>query len=318
MLELDPELRPIFETVFAGAGGAMGDFPRGDWQSRREVSEAGSAMFEQILPTSQDIEFREFSVASVDGTIIPLRWYKPANSKTKAAVLYTHGGGKIMCTGEMYDPVCKYYAVEADVAVLSVDFRLAPEHPHPTPTEDCYAGLVWLAEHADELGVDQNRIGVMGDSGGGGIAAGVVLMARDRVGPQIAKQILIYPMLDDRNTVEDPILLQFSTWNYDDNYTGWHGFVGDAIGSDKVSPYAAPSRANDLTGLPSTYIDVGELDIFRDESIDYASRLVKAGASVEFHLYAGAPHGFELFGFKTKIASHAWQARFRAINALNL
>ena len=316
MLELDPELKPIFEAAFAGAG-AMPSLPRGDWQGRRESSVAYD-MFEQMLPTTPDIEIKDFSITSYDGVEILVRWYKPANSESKAAILYTHGGGKFLCTAEMYDPICKYYAAHANVAVLSVDFRLPPEDPYPALAEDCYAGLVWLADHADELGVDLNRIGVMGDSGGGGIAAGVALMARDRGGPQLAKQFLICPMLDDRNTIEDPAMMRFSTWNYDDNYTGWQCYVGDAIGTDDVSPYAAPSRADDLSGLPPAFIDVGELDIFRDESIDYAARLVKAGTSVEFHLYPGAPHGFEIIGFNTKIAANAWRARFRATNMLNV
>ena len=316
MLELDPELRPIFEAVFAGAG-AMPKLPRGDWQGRRKAQEAGSDMFDKMLPATQDIQTKDFSVASADGTSIRLRWYRPTNSETTAAVLYTHGGGKFLCSVDTYDAVCKFYADRANVAILAVDFRLPPEHPYPAPVEDCYAGLVWLAEHADELGVNLNRIGVVGDSGGGGLAAGVVLMARDRDGPKVAKQVLIYPMLDDRNTIEDPAMTPFLTWTYDDNHTGWQCLVGEAIGSDEVSPYAAPSRAGDFTGLPPTYIDVGELDIFRDESIDYATRLVDAGVSVEFHLYPGAPHGFELFGFGTNIAANAWQTRLRAISMLN-
>lgn len=315
MRELDSELQPIFEAMFAGSGG-MPKLPRGDWQGRRKAEEASGDMFDKMLPVTDHIEIINFSTTSTDGTSIPLRWYKPTNSETTAALLYTHGGGKFLCSVDMYDAVCKFYADRANVAVLAVDFRLPPEHPYPTPVEDCYAGLVWLAEHADELGVDLNRIGVVGDSGGGGLAAGVALMARDRDGPKIAKQILIYPMLDDRNTIEDPDMMPFLTWNYDDNYTGWHCFVGDAIGSGEVSPYAAPSRADDLRDLPPTFIDVGELDIFRDESIDYATRLVDAGVSVEFHLYPGAPHGFELFGFQTKLAANAWQARFRAIRVL--
>ena len=316
MLNLDPEIGPIFEAQFA-ARRAMPVLPRGDWRGRREVAVAGSDIFERMLPATEDVETKDFSATAADGTSILLRWYRPANSETKSAVLYTHGGGKFLLTLDMYDPVCKYYAAQADVAVLSVDFRLPPEHPYPIPAEDCYAGLVWLAEHADELGVDPNRIGVIGDSGGGGMAAGAVLMARDRGGPKVAKQILIYPMLDDRNTVEDPALTAYATWTYDDNHTGWQCYVGDAIGSEDVSPYAAPSRAEDLSGLPPTFIDVGELDIFRDESVDYATRLVSAGVSVEFHLYAGAPHGFEMYGFGTKVAANAWQARFRALNMLN-
>ena len=245
MLKLDPELRPILEPIYA-AGGAIPQLPRGDWQGRRKGQEAvGSSMFADILPAVHDMDVKDFYVKSADGTNVRLRWYKPTNSKTTAAVLYTHGGGKFLCTVDTYDSICKFYAERADVAVLAVDFRLPPEHPSPAPEEDCYAGLVWLSEHAEELGVDRNRIGVVGDSGGGGIAAGVVLMARDRSGPQVAKQVLIYPMLDDRNTVEDASLTSFMTWSYDDNYTGWQCYVGDAIGTDGVSPYAAPSRAND-------------------------------------------------------------------------
>ena len=316
MLKLDPELRQIFEPLLA-AQKAMPVIPRGDWQGRREAYGVNSDMFFKMVPATQDIEIKDFSTTSYDGTEILLRWYKPANSETKSAVLFTHGGGKFLCTLDMYDPLCKYYAAQADVAILSVDFRLPPEHPYPALAEDCYAGLVWLADHAEELNLDPNRIAVMGDSGGGGIAAGVALMTRDRGGPKLAKQILIYPMLDDRNTVEDPDLMTYATWSYDDNYTGWHCYVGDAIGTDEVSQYAAPSREEDLTGLPPTFIDVGELDIFRDESVDYAARLIQAGVSVEFHLYPGTPHGFELQSFGTKLATNAWQARFRALNMLN-
>lgn len=312
MLELDPELRPMFETILE----SRPRLPRGDWQGRRKQSEAGTDLFYKMLPTTQNIETKDFFVAAEDGTNILLRWYKPVDSESTTAVLYTHGGGKFLCSVDMYDAVCKLYAARADVGVLAVDFRLPPEHPYPVPIEDCYAGLVWLAEHADELGVSRDRIAIAGDSGGG-IAAGIALMARDRNGPKIAKQILLCPMLDDRNTIEDTSLAPFLTWNYDDNYTGWQCLLGDAIGSDDVSPYAAPSRADDLSGLPPTFIDVGELDIFRDESIDYATRLSKTGVSVELHVYPGAPHGWEIFGFNTSMGAVAWQARFRAISALN-
>ena len=128
----------------------------------------------------------------------------------------------------------------------------------------------------------------MGDSAGGGLAAGVCLMARDRGGPPIAQQLLIYPMLDDRPTTPDPQLVPFLTWTYDDNLTGWAALLGDSAGADAVSPYAAPARATDLTGLPDTYIDVGDLDIFRNEDITYARRLSDAGVPTELHLHPGA------------------------------
>ncbi len=195
--------------------------------------------------------------------------------------------------GALYDTAVRDYVATSGVPMLVVDYRVAPEHPHPTPVEDCYAALVWLAENAGELGVDPARIAVMGDSAGGGLAAGVCLLARDRGGPAVAQQLLIYPMLDDRPATPDPQLLPFLTWTYDDNVTGWGALLGEGAGTDAVSPYAAPARADDLAGLPDTYIDVGDLDIFRDEDITYARRLADAGVPTELHVYPGCPHAFE-------------------------
>jgi acetyl esterase/lipase len=201
-----------------------------------------------------------------------------------------------------------------------VDYRIAPEHPHPTPVEDCYAALRWLAEGAATLGVDPARIGVMGDSAGGGLAAGVCLLARDRGGPPVAAQLLIYPMLDDRTHTPDPALLPFLTWSYDDNITGWAALLGDkaridGAGTGAVSPYAAPARATDLTGLPDTYIDVGDLDIFRDEDITYARRLSDAGVPTELHLHPGCPHAFEALARRADVSQRAIGDRVRRLRA---
>jgi acetyl esterase/lipase len=138
-----------------------------------------------------------------------------------------------------YDRLVAGYVADSGVPFLSVDYRVAPEHPHPAPVEDAYAGLAWLLEHADELGVDPTRVAVMGDSGGGGLAAGVALLARDR-GLALARQVLVYPMLDDRTTVPDPELVPFAAWSYDDNYTGWHALLGDTVGGPDVPATAAP------------------------------------------------------------------------------
>ena len=156
---------------------------------------------------------------------------------------------------------------------VSVEYRLAPEHPHPAPVEDCYAGLVWTSKHADELGIDPSRLIIAGASAGGGLAAGTALMARDRGGPTLSHQILMCPMLDDRGvTPSSQELDNEGVWDRTSNVTGWTALLGDACGGPDVSPYAAPARAQDLTGLPPAFIDVGSVETFRDEDIDYAAR----------------------------------------------
>jgi acetyl esterase/lipase len=182
--------------------------------------------------------------------------------------------------------------------------------------EDCYAGLTWLHANAQKFNVDPTRIAVKGESAGGGLAAGVALMARDKnLSPPLAKQILIYPMLDDR-TKEDAALVPFASWSYVDNVTGWTALLGaNKAGKAEadVPIYCAPARAKSLKGLPSTYIDVGTLDIFRDEDIEYAQRLAKENIDVEFHLYPGLPHAFELTGAKTNATKRALENRMRAM-----
>jgi acetyl esterase/lipase len=216
---------------------------------------------------------------------------------------------------DLHDRMVAGYVADTGVPMLAVGYRLAPEHPHPTPVEDAYAGLTWLASHADELPVDPARIALIGDSAGGGLAAGVALLARDR-GVPVAKQILIYPMLDDRNTEPDPYLAPVAFWSYDNNYTGWHALLGDAVGGAGVPEYAAPARAQDLTGLPATYVEVGELDIFRDESISYAQRIADAGTSVELHVHPGCPHGFEHISAEADVVRRSRADRLRALASL--
>ena len=274
-------------------------------------------MFNAVLATRapiDDVVVEPHTVRAADGTPLPAQWYRPAEPVADGpGVLYLHGGGMIFGLAEMgpmYDYGSRAYVAETGVPMLVVDYRVAPEHPHPTPVEDCYAALCWLVDHAAGLGVDPNRITVMGDSAGGGLAAGVCLLARDRGGPAIAQQILIYPMLDHRNTVPDPALVPFLVWSYDDNATGWGALLGDAA---EVSPYASPARATDLAGLPPAFIDVGDLDIFRDEGIGYAQRLIAAGVPTEFHLYPGCPHAFEALIPDADVSRAAIAARVRRL-----
>ena len=211
------------------------------------------------------------------------------------AVYHTHGGGMVVGDRrsgvEMFLP----YITEIGAVVVSVEYRLAPEHPDPAPVEDCYAGLVWTAKHAEELGIDPNRILIAGASAGGGLAAGTALLARDRGFPNLSHQVLICPMIDDRlETPSSRMLDREGVWDRNDNLFGWTALLGERRGGDAVSIYAAPARATDLAGLPRTYVDVGTAESFRDEAISYAQRLAQAAVTVDLHLWGGGFHGFDL------------------------
>jgi acetyl esterase/lipase len=288
---------------------------RDDWRALRELGDVGLALIDSFLPEHPDVERIDHTITASDGTDLLARWYQPAGERAAGpAVLYLHGGGMIMGSVAGYDRLVAGYVADSGVPFLSVDYRVAPEHPHPTPVEDCYAGLVWLHEHTEQLGVDARRVSVMGDSGGGGLAAGVTLLARDH-GLGIARQILVYPMLDDRTTVVDPELAPFAAWSYDDNYTGWHALLGEAVGGPDVPAAAAPARATDLSGLPPTYVDTGDLDIFRDECIEYARRIGAAGTQVELHVHPGCPHGFDRIP-GLPVGERAFADRLRVLRGL--
>ena len=224
------------------------------------------------------------------------------------ALYWIHGGGMVLGDVPMDDLNCKGVALEMGCVVASVEYRLAPEHPHPAPIEDCYAGLKWLAENADSLGVDSSRIAIGGASAGGGLAAALALLARDRAEVQVIFQQLIYPMLDDRNITPASHYVQHpKVWNRKANIAGWSALLGKPAGSDGVSPYASPARAEDLSSLPPAFIIVGELDLFVDEDIDYAQRLIQAGVPVELHVFPGAFHGSDLM-VPTSENSRRWAA----------
>lgn len=232
-----------------------------------------------------------------DGNDVPLRVYRPAahdRSEPLPAIVWLHPGGMVIGGVAESDLDCEAFVDELGVVVVSVDYRRSPEHPHPAPVGDCHAGLSWTADHADDLGIDPTRIAVVGGSAGGGLAAGTCLLARDRGGPAVAYQGLVYPMLDDRN--DTPSAREFAgipSWSQELNGAAWRALLGDAAGGDDVSPYAAPARATDLSGLPPALVQVGDLEVFRDEDIAYAQRLMQAGVPTELHVYPGAFHSAE-------------------------
>ncbi|MGH2936640.1 MAG: alpha/beta hydrolase [Solirubrobacterales bacterium] len=313
---LDPELAPAMAALAAKAAGASHP-ARGDWRAVREAASAGLAYMATLAPASSGVTRTSFTTPTADGEDeIELRWYTKTGSGPGSAVLYTHGGGMLAGSLDLYDEVVSWYVAQTGVPFLSVELRLAPEAPTSTAmAEDSFSGLCWLVSHARDLGVDPARLALMGDSGGGGPTAAAAIQARDR-NVHLARQILVYPMLDDRNTTPGPIPDRFLTWNYDNNYTGWVTLLGDEIGGEAVSPIAAPARLADFTGLAPAYIEVGDLDIFRDESIAYAGGLASAGVPVELHVHPGAPHGFERFVPDSRVARRAMADRARAVAAI--
>jgi acetyl esterase/lipase len=312
---LDPEL----VHVLAARAGQAADIPvrqRGDWKTMREDGNLGQAAMAALVPPVTGITTATYFATAPDGTRVELRWYTTDDVAAPGpAVVYAHGGGMILGNLDAYDTLLSWYVAHSRVPFLSVGYRLAPEATDTMLAEDVFAGLTWLIDHASELAVDTGRVAVMGDSGGGAPAAATAILARDRQIP-LARQILVYPMLDDRNQNPDPAREPFLTWNYDDNYTAWYAVLGDTLATPEVSPISAPARLTDFTGLAPAYIDTGDLDIFRDEDISYAARLAAAGVPVELHVHPGVPHGWDRIAPESKAARRAFADRIRTLATL--
>jgi acetyl esterase/lipase len=246
---------------------------------------------------------------------VSLRIHRPADAHGRLPCLvWMHGGGLVMGNSFQDDPRFDRWCVRHGIMAVSIEYRLAPETPYPGPLEDCYAGLRWVQEHAAELEIDAAMIGIGGASAGAGLAAGLALLCRDRGGPAISSQLLIYPMLDDRMTTPSS-RWEVPIWSPASNHFGWTSYLGDRKGTSEVPIYAAAARASDLRNLPSTLIVVGTLDGFVDEDLAYAQALNQAGVDVELHMYPGAPHGFDALLPGTEVARrcsadmNAWLAR---------
>ena len=283
----DPEFVPFLEAMDARGRFRLetGMLPR-----MRQLETTEAQLDEGLR--ARGLERRSITVPGHLGDPIDLAVVQRIGRTGPAACAYAiHGGG--MMFGHHLGNLDSYddWLLVHEVVLVSPDYRLAPEHPDPYTVEDCYATLVWTVEHAAELGIDPDRIVVSGPSAGGGLAAGVGLLARDRGGPGLLGQMLVSPMLDDRNDrVSSHQIDGVGVWDRGSNDTGWNALLGGRRGTDAVSSYAAPARATDLAGLPPAFIECGSAEVFRDEDVAYASGLWAAGSQAELHVWPGGFH----------------------------
>ena len=269
-------------------------------------------------PAPAEVTVEERFLPRPDGSALRVLVYVPAAAPTRTGgLLWLHPGGMVMGFAEMNEPQNRFLAHYLSCVVVSVDYRLAPEHPYPAGLEDGYQALRWLHEAAAELRFPSARIAVAGESGGGSLAAALTLLARDNGGPALSAQFLQYPMLDDRTgTAADPDPMPYAgefVWTRADNRFAWGAVLGYAPGALNSPTYAAPARVENLAGLPFTYLLVGALDLFVGENLRYAQQLIRQGVSTELHVYAGAYHAFTSFGGAAQVSRRAKQAFWQAM-----
>lgn len=301
---VDPELHPMLEmwpTISLSAETLL-ELRRRETLIPFDVDTAGTTLEVRLVP------------GPVGAPDIQMHLYKPeAAQGPLPAIYHIHGGGYVGGSAAQVEFMLRPLCRTLNCAILSVDYRLAPEHVFPAAIEDCYAGLRWAITHAQALGIDTERLGVMGESAGGGLAAALALLVRDRDEYALAFQHLTYPMIDDRTCIgeQHPFTGEF-IWTAPSNHFGWSALLGKVPGGSDVSPYAAAARAQDLGGLPPTFIMTGSLDLFLEEDIDYARRLLRAGVPTELHVFPGGFHGFDIFP-AAEISQAAQQARVAAL-----
>ncbi len=306
---IDAESKPPLEALWEAMPGGFNSIP--DIVARRAAMSASRA----AIPKGNfpQLQVAEYQYPGPENELT-LRLYRPETAAADSpGLIYIHGGGMIMGDLESQDENMREAATELNIPIASIDYRKAPEHPYPAAPEDCYAGVSWVFANAQALGMDPSNIGLMGASAGGGLALAVALMLRDRQGPSLKYLLPIYPMIDDRHeTTSSNEVVDIGIWDRVGSIEAWNWYLGGA----EADSYAAPARAENLSKLPPTYIDVGDLDLFRDENITIVQRLSAAGVSVEFHLWPGAYHASELFAPNAALSRKIWSTRYTAIRRM--
>ncbi|MFI9803009.1 alpha/beta hydrolase [Streptomyces sp. NPDC052301] len=306
----DPELAATLEpaTDVIAPGFTLDDLEA----ARRETGPELFGLLDLTLDGAFEVEDRTVPgpAGAPDISLLVCRPTAPPLAPPLPVLYHVHGGGMMLGTNRagVTEPLA--WAHELGAVVVSVEYRLAPEHPHPAPVEDVYAGLLWTARHAGEIDGDPDRIVVVGASAGGGLTAALTLLSRDRQGPAPIGQLLMSPMLDDRNdSVSSRQMAGRGAWDRTANETAWTALLGERRGGPDVSPYAAPARATDLSALPPAFLDVGSAETFRDEVVTYASRMWQAGGAAELHVWPGGCHGFDALAPEAALSRAARAAR---------
>ncbi len=305
---IDPEAREALDQILEMVPGGFNTIP--DIVQRR----AAVSQFEAAIgaPPRPNVTAEDRMIPGPDGAPdLPIRIYTPAKpAGTAPGIYFIHGGGMIMGDIAGEDAVATEICDRIGAVVVSVDYRLAPENPYPAPVDDCYAGLCWMARHSEELNVDPIRLAIYGGSAGGGLTIATSMMARDRGFPALRFHMPIYPMIDDRNeTPSSHEIVDVGIWDRSANAEAWRWYLGGREPDD----YAAPARAENLAELPPTFIDVGTVDLFRDEDIIFAMRLMQAGVPTELHVYPGAYHAAENLAPDSALSARIWERRFDAL-----
>jgi acetyl esterase/lipase len=291
---------PDIATALAGSPLGAIDFGTYTFDDLPGVRAAMAGVAPALVPTTTVT--REVAIPDAGHDLRALVCTPPTEGSGRPCLHWIHGGGYLFGSGLEVNARVNRWVEDLDCVVISVDYRLAPEHPYPAPLDDCDAALRWSIDHADELGIDPARVVVGGPSAGGGLAAGLAIRARDRGGVQPVFQFLVYPMIDDRATTPSSAIEGAPVWSRGANDLGWRAYLGERFGTPDVPAEAAPARIEDVAGLPPAWIGVGSIDVFRDEDVTYASRLLAAGITTELHVYPGAPHGFEAIAPEAAVA----------------